>query len=198
MAADIGLFAAIDTKKRMWVWGRDGSSFPSLPTPCVDNIVDCSVADRFVLACTAEGQVVVIGRSPMGTDESKPFILPSPAAVCRVAACDASALLLTTDGAVWGAGAALTTGTGEATVAWRRLALPACAAVALGSRNGAAVAADGGRWVWGDGLSGSLGLGRRVEWAREPVQVRVTRAHTYVDCALRALECGQTDFAASL
>ncbi len=179
----MGLFAALDTRMRLWTWGREGSAFPKLPTPSMDNVADCSVGERFVIACTMSGDVFIIGRSPTGHEDATPIRVDSPPLVRRVAACGATALLLASDGAVYGAGAALTNGCGVATTAWRRLSLPPCAAITLGSRNGAAVAADSGLWVWGDGLSGSLGLGKRVESAREPILVESFRELGLEVCA---------------
>lgn len=52
---------------------------------------------------------------------------------------------------------------------WKNI--PPMKFVALGGRQGAAISVDGSLFVWGDGLSGSLGLGKRITAAETPREV---------------------------
>lgn len=91
-----------------------------------------------------------------------------------VEACGSSVVVVCTDGSCWGCGSGLTNGLGEdnrCSVLRRIPQLQHVCCLALGSLHGGAVDKIGRVWVWGDGLSGQLGMGRKVRRVKHPRQL---------------------------
>lgn len=190
----MGVFAALDETGTLWLWGKDRSGFPDAPTPHPlphgSHAVDCSVGATFAVAVCEAGRVWAIGKLPFA--HSGPSTMEASfvelsvggggeAAAARPFAveaevCHETVMVTCHDGSVWSAGTALTSGHGKrhASLALRRVAGLAevkVLTVAVGSLHAAAIDDTGRLWVWGDGLSGELGLGKRHRHVAAPTLV---------------------------
>ena len=159
VSADMGrVFCAVDDTHGLWVWGGERSFVPSTPTPVMQGVMDACVNAKCCVAVGEGGRVFLVGP----TTATPVAVEGIPEAAVSVAACGGSFLAVCGDGAVWASGEKLNNGLGEDTVAPKRMTIPPVSYAALGSRSGAAITLEGNMWVWGDGLSGTLGLGARV------------------------------------
>lgn len=151
----------------------------------MSDCIGCEVGDNFVVAVNTSRHVHILGapnshgkKRTSSHGSMPPTRVEGISEVVQVAACSNSFLALMEDGSLWGCGAAINNGVGESTSELRRLELPPIRFAALGSRNGAAIGVDGGSlWVWGDGISGSLGIGKRVKVAPKPIQCISFKEH---------------------
>ena len=113
--------------------------------------------------------------------------------IVQVEACGDTVVATTLSGKVWSAGSALTNGLGRQQNRMTSLAhVSAFGAtriltVALGSLHAAAIDEHGVVWVWGDGLSGQLGVGKRCRLVATPTPLPLS-SHGGV----RAVEVGCT------
>lgn len=184
VCCDGGTFAALEEGGGLWAWRMNEKDGDSKPRILLTGVVDCDVGSSFVAGITVEGSLIVFGKvpGPLQRGVSKPtgsrsdtrpelFLGGAPEgtrlnvpAAMEVAACGDTLLVLCTDGQVYGCGHELTNGLGRAVCAMEPLSFgdALISKVALGSRHGAAVSTDGRLFVWGDGRSGALGLGRRM------------------------------------
>ena len=183
ISADIGIFAAIDTENNLYGWGTERSFLGCVPTRLLDGVVDVEVGDDFIVALRIDNIAYVSGNSPLviedaltsasATSISKErwyAVLDVPN-VIQVAACNSTAILLTIEGTVYSVGDSLTNGIGAPTKIFQRVEMPLVSFVALGSCHGAAIGIGSeGLFVWGEGYSGCLGIGRRIAYVPTPVE----------------------------
>ena len=188
ISCDLNTFSALDSCDNLWVWSmNDRLGFPLIPTILAaqpthqvgGKFGDCSTGQDFVTAVNGDGDVFVLGKcrhvqknlKNIGIFQGKldcfQLILPPEllsrggAMVCE--ACNKSIALLSKDGTLW-----VVTDDG---IEWLSVISAPVRSVSLGSLFGAAVSDDGKQlWVWGDGMSGNFGVGKRI-CSKEPIEV---------------------------
>jgi alpha-tubulin suppressor-like RCC1 family protein len=171
-AADTGLFAALDTTGRLYAFG-DAHGLDSTvdPQDIAQDIISFDVGSKFVVAVNSAGTLQIHGtlnsKWKGGNSSLKtPVAFPDLGKITTVAACGQSVAAIDSAGRLLVMGDKINCGTEHDTDVFLVLPIPvACRFVSLGSVNGAAIGEDSGVYVWGDGLSGALGIGKRVEWA---------------------------------
>mmetsp|Transcript_59950 Transcript_59950/g.141354 ORF Transcript_59950/g.141354 Transcript_59950/m.141354 type:complete len:586 (+) Transcript_59950:202-1959(+) len=188
VSCDMNTFAALDSRGDVWFWGiNDRCGFSSAPTRlCAQSshkvagkCIDCSTGLDFVTSVTEAGEVYLFGKcshlgkhvesvGTFGKLECWRLVLPSAIAANgddKVVMCEACAkdiVLLSQRGVPFAV-------TGDGIRPLPNISVPV-GVVSLGSLSGAAAAADGqSMWVWGDGLSGNFGVGKRM-CSKEPLE----------------------------
>jgi hypothetical protein len=186
VCADTGLFCVLTSSGALWGWGKERSGFSPLPAALIArNVLDCDVGRTRMFAIVEGGKLFAIEGKSQDQPPRKVPSQPSPSAlvscsevvipglaapITHVAACHDTVVVRAEDGALWGCGSMLTCGQTKGANVWARIPIEdAAILVALGSRHGAAVTADGVVWLWGDGVQGTLALGVRQAAAQTPI-----------------------------
>ena len=165
-AADMGLFAALTPDGVLVAWGvAHKVDFPAHPTPLATGVTSFDVGARFVACVDRDGVLTVFG-SVNGAWPSRTIAEPvklTEHTFVAVAACGESLLALAADGSCHALGDKVNAGLQDSspTQLVPLEGAPRAKMIALGSRHGALISADDELYVWGDGLSGALGDGKR-------------------------------------
>ena len=197
-AADMGIFAALDTQGGLWAWGKSHSiDIDSNLRQIAEGVVDFDVGARFIAAIYGNGRIGIHGMLDSKWPKAsldQPVLLPEEGPWKQVAACNESIVAINSvDGQAYSMGSGINVGQPDDMAQLTPLpGVPPAVMVTLGSRHGGLITADGKIFVWGDGLSGALGVGQRIT-QKTPIEVPpfceagVTPVH--ISCTRGQPEC---------
>ena len=174
VAADMQVFAALTEERNLWGWGLQRSGFGQQPECLVqtNDVIDFDVGATSIVVIKASGKVLRFTKA----NPQIPIDISLPSPTCspptHISAALDTIAVVCADGSLWTMGPALNSGHGVNKPAFTQiLNIPPMRYVSVGSRHCACVTADGdGVYVWGDGLSGNLGVGRRVSLLPTPTK----------------------------
>ena len=177
-SVDVGPMCALDSSGGVWAWSGWGTErWPATPARLLERCVDCAAGSGFVVAAKSDGTVWLLGKAPAPTPlpdsgtsgagdwVELPWAAEEPPQAVAVDACGGVVLVASAEGALFSCGRGVALGmeeeTGLASLT-RVPGLPPVAAFSVGSIHAACAGRDGSLYTWGDGLSGTVGIGKRV------------------------------------
>lgn len=184
-SVDVGPMCALDCSGGVWVWSGWGDRWPATPTLLLEACVDCAAGSGFVVAAKADGTVWLLGKPPAPTPlpdtggnagdwVELPWSNGQEPQAAALDACGGVVLVASVEGALYSCGRGIALGLAEEKgVAALTLVpgLPPVGAFSVGSIHAACAGRDGSLYTWGDGLSGTLGIGKRLKVALLPTLV---------------------------